>query len=94
VSGSSAPATSSIARAGTSLHTASRLDTAVLHTRAKAVLTGLGWKPAIAHAAVTAAAAALGFDVTLEPLIRESLRQCPKPPGTTTIPGAAARSEA
>jgi acyl dehydratase len=93
-SGSSAQTTSSIASARTSLHAASRLDTAILHTQAKAALTGLGWKPAIAHAAVTAAAAGLDSDVTLEHLIRESLRQCPKPLGTTTIPGAATRSEA
>jgi hypothetical protein len=58
---------------------ASRLDAAILHTQAKAALTGLGWKPAIAHAAVTAAAAAQGPDTTLERLIFESLRRCPKP---------------
>jgi hypothetical protein len=42
-------------------------------------LTGLGWKPAIANAAVTAAVAALDAEATLERLIFESLRRYPKP---------------
>jgi hypothetical protein len=58
---------------------ARRLDAAILRTQAKAALTGLGWKPAIAHAAVAAAAEAQGEDVTLERLIFEALRRCPKP---------------
>ena len=58
---------------------ACRLDAAILRTQAKAALTGLGWKPAIAHAAVAAAAEAQGADVTLERLIFEALRRCPKP---------------
>jgi Holliday junction resolvasome RuvABC DNA-binding subunit len=57
----------------------SRLDAAILRTQAKAALTGLGWKPAIANAAVSAAAAAQGTAVTLERLIFESLRRCPVP---------------
>jgi hypothetical protein len=56
-----------------------RLDAAILHTQAKAALTALGWKPAIAAAAVAAAAAAQGAEVTLERLIFESLRRCPAP---------------
>ncbi|HEX2687431.1 MAG TPA: HNH endonuclease signature motif containing protein [Kofleriaceae bacterium] len=56
-----------------------KLDAAILRTQVKAALTGLGWKPAIAHAAVAAAAAASGPDVTLEQLIRASLRHCPVP---------------
>jgi hypothetical protein len=56
---------------------ASRLDAAILRTQAKAALTGLGWKAAIAHAAVGAALAAEGAEITLERLIFESLRQCP-----------------
>lgn len=56
-----------------------RLDAAILRTQAKAALTGLGWKPAIARAAVAAAAAAQGEDVTLERLIFEALRRCPTP---------------
>jgi Holliday junction resolvasome RuvABC DNA-binding subunit len=55
----------------------SRFDAAILHTQARSALTGLGWKPAIAHAAVDGAAAALGLEVTLEQLIVESLRRCP-----------------
>jgi hypothetical protein len=55
----------------------SRFEAAILHTQARSALTGLGWKPAIAHAAVDAAAAALGLEVTLERLIFESLRRCP-----------------
>ena len=58
---------------------ARRLDAAILRTQAKAALTGLGWKPAIAHAAVAAAAEALGVDVTLERLIFDALRRCPTP---------------
>ncbi|HEX2688643.1 MAG TPA: hypothetical protein VHN14_18605 [Kofleriaceae bacterium] len=38
--------------------------------QAKTALTGLGWKPAIAHAAVAAATAGAAPDVTLEQLIR------------------------
>jgi hypothetical protein len=55
---------------------ASKLDAAILRTQAKAALTGLGWRPAIAHAAVAAAMAQAG-EVTLERLIFESLRRCP-----------------
>ena len=55
------------------------VDAAILHTQAKAALTGLGWKPAIAHAAVAAAAAVQDAEVTLERLIFESLRRCPAP---------------
>ena len=58
---------------------ASKLDAAILRRQAKAALTGLGWKPAIAHAAVAAAAAAQGDEVMLEQLIFEALRRCPTP---------------
>jgi hypothetical protein len=57
----------------------SQLDAAILRTQAKTALTGLGWKPAIAHAAVTAAADGAASDVTLEQLIYASLRHCPVP---------------
>ncbi|HEX3759791.1 MAG TPA: hypothetical protein VHW23_13850 [Kofleriaceae bacterium] len=56
-----------------------KLDAAILRTHARAALTGLGWKPAIAYAAVDAAVAAQGADLTLEQLIFESLRRCPAP---------------
>jgi hypothetical protein len=57
----------------------SKLDTVILRTQAKAALVGLGWKPAIAGAAVAAAAVEHGADLTLERLIFESLRRCPVP---------------
>jgi len=60
---------------------ARRLDAANLRTQAKAALTGLGWKPAIAHAAVAAAAEAQGDAATLERLIFEALRRCSTPKG-------------
>jgi hypothetical protein len=43
----------------------SKLDVAILRTQARAALAGLGWRPAIAHAAVDAAVAAHGADLTL-----------------------------
>jgi hypothetical protein len=61
---------------------ATRLDTAILETRAKAALVGLGWKPAIARAAISAALAECGDEMLpLERLIFESLRRCPVPKG-------------
>jgi hypothetical protein len=45
-----------IANAGAHVGAPSKLDAAILRTQAKAALTGLGWKPAIAHAAVAATA--------------------------------------
>jgi hypothetical protein len=56
---------------------ASTLDAAVLRAQTKDALVGLGWKPAIACAAVAAASAAMGPEMTLERLIFEALRQCP-----------------
>ena len=56
----------------------SQLDVAVLRTQSKEALVGLGWKPVIATAAVAAACAALGTEVTLEQLIFEALRRCPR----------------
>jgi hypothetical protein len=68
-----------ITNAGAHVGAPSKLDAAMPRTQAKAALTGLGWKPTIAHAAVAAAAARSGADVTLEQLIRASLRHCPVP---------------
>jgi hypothetical protein len=65
--------------AGAPIWSRSKLDAAILHTQARSVLTGLGWRPALARAAVDAAAAALGVDATVERLIFESLRRCPVP---------------
>src|SRR5215510_3392276 len=59
--------------------TASKLDGAIVRAQAKAALIGLGWKPAIAHAAVAAAAAAAGTEMALERFIIEALQRCPVP---------------
>jgi len=56
-----------------------KLDAAIFRTQAKAALIALGWKPAIATAAVAAAAAGLGPGATIEQWIREALRRCPRP---------------
>jgi hypothetical protein len=61
------------------LRPAEKLDTAILRTQAKAALTGLGWQPAIAQAAVAAALAVRAADATLEQVILEALRRCPVP---------------
>jgi hypothetical protein len=53
------------------------LGAAIVRAQAKAALIGLGWKPAIAHAAVAAAVSAQGTDLPLERLVFESLRRCP-----------------
>jgi hypothetical protein len=55
------------------------LETAIVRTQAKDALIGLGWRPAIAQAAVAAAFATLGAEVTLERLIFEALRRCRQP---------------
>jgi hypothetical protein len=72
-------ATLSAATARAHVGAASKLDAAILRTQAKAALVGLGWKPAIAHDAIAAALAAQGPELTLERLIFESLRRCPRP---------------
>jgi hypothetical protein len=74
-----APGASSRAPAGAEVKTVSKLDAAIVCSDARAALTGLGWKPAIARAAVEAAFVARGAEVTLERLIFESLRRCPPP---------------
>jgi len=71
--------TTRVTKAGAHVGAARTLDAAILHTQAKAALTWLGWKPAIARAAVAAAAAVQDVEVTLERLIFESLRRCPIP---------------
>src|SRR5689334_10677624 len=69
----------SSAPVGGEIETVSKLDAAILCTQARAALTGLGWKPAIARTAVDAAVAVSGPEMTLERLIFESLRRCPMP---------------
>jgi hypothetical protein len=61
---------------------ATRLDVAELCAEAKVALKQMGWKPAIAQAAVRAAASALGDDATLERVLVEALRRCPRPSET------------
>jgi hypothetical protein len=68
---------SRVATTGAHVGAASTLDAAVLRAQTKDALVGLGWKPAIACAAVAAASAAMGPEMTLERLIFEALRQCP-----------------
>lgn len=55
---------------------------------ARMALTGLGFKPSEARAAVERAASEVCTDSTLEELIRKSLRHTPGPRETTTRPGA------
>jgi hypothetical protein len=64
------------ARVGAHVGAGSELDAAIVRTQAKAALTGLGWKFAIATAVVVAAAAAQGAGASLERLIFEALRRC------------------
>ena len=50
-----------------------------VRTQARDALVGLGWKMAIASAAVQEAYALVGTEATIDVLIREALRRCPKP---------------
>jgi HNH endonuclease/Domain of unknown function (DUF222)/RuvA, C-terminal domain len=56
-----------------------KLDDAVARVEARAALVGMGWKPAIARAALDAAASHVGRDAPLEVWVREALRHCPLP---------------
>jgi len=56
-----------------------KLDAAIVCAQSKQALMGLGWKPAIANAAVAAALEKLGPAAPLEQIIVEALRQCPRP---------------
>jgi hypothetical protein len=64
----------------------SSLEISILTTQVRDALVGLGWKPAIARAAIEAAWSHVGSDVppTLDALIRAALRACPKPTSTTS----------
>ena len=59
----------------------SRLDDAIVRTQARDALVGLGWKPHVARTAVEEAMSHVGRDPSLEGLIREALRRCPRPGG-------------
>jgi Holliday junction resolvasome RuvABC DNA-binding subunit len=52
---------------------------AVMRAEAREALVGMGWRAAIARAAVDAAASHVDTHATLETLIREALRRCMKP---------------
>lgn len=56
---------------------AARLSAAVIRVQARDALVGLGWKPAIARAAVDEACAHVDATATIETVIREALRRCP-----------------
>jgi hypothetical protein len=55
-----------------------KLDETIVRTQARDALVRLGWKPAIARAAVDEASPHVGA-AAVEVLIREALRRCPKP---------------
>ncbi len=50
-----------------------------MRSQARDALVGLGWKSAIAGAGVDDACAHVGTNVTIDVLIREALRRCPRP---------------
>jgi len=52
---------------------------AALRTQARDALVGLGWKRAIATAAVDEAWKHAGIEPTIDALIRDALRRCPRP---------------
>jgi len=56
-----------------------KLEAAIVRAQAKDALVGLGWRPAVAQAAVATAFAMLGAEATLERLIFEALRRCRQP---------------
>ena len=59
----------------------SSFDVAAQRVQARDALVGLGWKPHIARTAVDDAMSHVGRDTTLEALIFEALRRCPRPSG-------------
>jgi hypothetical protein len=76
----SSPATTrETANAGAHVGAAAKLDGGELCTEAKAALTQMGWKSALAQAAVHRAVSTLGASATLESVIVEALRRCPRP---------------
>jgi Holliday junction resolvasome RuvABC DNA-binding subunit len=60
---------------------ATKLQLATLRTQAKQALVGLGWKPAIAIPAVDAALVGQRAELTLEQVVHEALRRCPRARG-------------
>lgn len=58
---------------------AARFDAVVIRTQARDALVGLGWKPAIARAAVDEAIVHVHSTAPIDVVIREALRRCPRP---------------
>jgi hypothetical protein len=56
-----------------------RLDEVILVTQARDALVASGWKAGVARAAVEEARAHVGASPSLEDLIREAFRRCPRP---------------
>ena len=56
-----------------------KLDETIIRTQARDALVQLGFRPAIARAAVDDACRCLGVGAALEAVIREALRRCPRP---------------
>jgi hypothetical protein len=56
-----------------------RLDDAIVRTQARDALVALGFKATTARAAVDQARSHVGSKATLEEMIREALRRCPRP---------------
>jgi hypothetical protein len=71
------------AKAGAHGGAATKLEVAELCIEAKAAMKQMGWPPSVVQAAVRAAAAALGDNATLERVLIEALRRCPRPVATT-----------
>jgi hypothetical protein len=59
--------------------TSTKLEVATVRAQARDALLKLGWTPAIARAAIEAACARVGADLSIESLLREAVRHCPRP---------------
>jgi len=59
----------------------SAADSVVMRAQARDALVGLGWKGAIARAAVEEACAHVDGGAPIDVVIREALRRCPRPTG-------------
>jgi hypothetical protein len=82
-----APGVDAVRRTNASAAAGGKLDAATLRTQTKEALMGLGWKPTIATAAAAEALAAVGTDATLERLIFDALRRCPKAATSANVIG-------
>ncbi len=64
---------------GTQAAGGSRFELVAVRTQARDALVGLGWKIAIASRAVDEASAHVGANASIDVVIREALRRCPRP---------------